>query len=410
MAVPKSHLFGIASFLIFGLLLSGLNSHTVWVVGTAGTLLQVVSIMVATGYGALVLVAYPVINRTLALVLLPLLVLLVLYAASLGFTAADIIAGLGNLLQLLVVMGTLLVFYFSGRAGYGSVLISCSFRYLAPLTLMAAVIALFMGGGRQSLGWSNTNSLGMLGVTTFFYMMAYLCTRRVNPLFTFVILAAPILVVYFSLSRTSLLALIVGSLVYFIWPVLSRSRLAFLAFLLGFICLSGVVVYILTSTGSAIRQLNADVYALTGKNLLSGRDVLWPTIIELIQDRLWFGWGAGVTPSMISATTLSSHNLYLQITLQVGVVGLFFLISIFMSLGNSLWRARSSKYVKVGVAYFFGILMIQNFEVTLTQNNMAFGLPFWAFVGLCLGDFAYAQRQFDAEGVPPSPKFRRSHK
>ena len=52
----------------------------------------------------------------------------------------------------------------------------------------------------------------------------------------------------------------------------------------------------------------------------SGRDVIYLTIIDLIKDKPFIGYGIGIIQQIMDKT---AHNMFLQIVVETGIIGLF---------------------------------------------------------------------------------------
>lgn len=127
----------------------------------------------------------------------------------------------------------------------------------------------------------------------------------------------------------------------------------------------------------------------TGKNLQSGRNRMWPELIDAIQLRPWLGYGAGAAPGVTyseAATHLSAHNLYLQTAFQVGMIGLAALTAVLASVFLKVSaQSKHDPAARACSALMAGLLVEQSFEVVLTQNNFFLGLGCWVFFGLGSG-------------------------
>ncbi|MEA9601198.1 O-antigen ligase family protein [Polynucleobacter sp. MG-28-Ekke-A2] len=189
-------------------------------------------------------------------------------------------------------------------------------------------------------------------------------------------------------SRTALISFSGGLFVYYIWPYLCARRNLYWAVLLSSFILSYLIInFTFTSLGQ-IWNLNLISQDLSGKNFNSGRDIIWPVAWELIVEKPWLGRGGGIQLSHLSDFDLSTHNFYLQILLQVGFVGLTFVVLFFLSLWQKFWEARYSSYIRSAASIFFAMLLSQNFEVFILQGNIAVSWPMWMFVGLAFGSSA----------------------
>ncbi|OMD21169.1 hypothetical protein BJP51_32180 [Paenibacillus odorifer] len=128
--------------------------------------------------------------------------------------------------------------------------------------------------------------------------------------------------------------------------------------------------------------INNFVLEHTGKNLYSGRQIIWADLITVVKQNLWIGHGAGTLPSEVSNVRASSHSFYLQIALQTGILGLSSVLLLLLSVWRIMWHGRYDNRVRLSAAFFIGILYHQSFEVMLTQNNMAIALFQWLILAI----------------------------
>jgi O-antigen ligase len=83
----------------------------------------------------------------------------------------------------------------------------------------------------------------------------------------------------------------------------------------------------------------------------------------------------------------SIHNLYLQTWYQTGMIGLILLIltlwqkyKYLTSVGGAAGEPAAGEPAQLAATYLLGILVIQTFEVDLTQNNFAAALGMWLII------------------------------
>ena len=117
------------------------------------------------------------------------------------------------------------------------------------------------------------------------------------------------------------------------------------------------------------------------KNFFSGREILWSALLECIKENPLTGLGLNIIPSdVINNTTLSSHNLFLQIGIQMGIIGI---VSIFMIFKNIIKLcSKSENNISILISCFcLGIILIEFFEVTITQNLLISGIEKWFILG-----------------------------
>jgi len=130
--------------------------------------------------------------------------------------------------------------------------------------------------------------------------------------------------------------------------------------------LLAVVLTAATVAGALLMIAPDFVLGLLGKDAnLTGRSSLWPLVIELIGQRPVLGWGYRATWTPGDPTTYlidqltgnwgvtSSHNSWLEITLQTGIVGL---ANIVVIMSVALYRSAISKVIELDYRVFFFML------------------------------------------------------
>ena len=125
--------------------------------------------------------------------------------------------------------------------------------------------------------------------------------------------------------------------------------------------------------------LNVWSWQYTGKNFFSGRHRFWQALIEAIAVRPLQGYGLHVQPSTVTDIGLSAHNLYLQILLQCGFVGLFLLAAFTYRIAKNV---KASYLAPQGIAYFCAIIFNECFEPTITQIGFIYGCVTWLILGI----------------------------
>lgn len=255
------------------------------------------------------------------------------------------------------------------------------FNWLALLIFPLFLVALFFD-------MVNTNTIG--GYTYFltFFPLLYLIgySKNLTHFRVLLIISFSISIIYFSDTRSIFLSVIFSLVTYLLWKVITRKKLWFYCYFFLILVFNFVVtvlypkLYLLKN----FHKYNMLSMEYTGKNLLSGRNVIWDKLTELIMLKPYFGYGAGVNPQNFINSDLSAHNLYIQISLQIGLIGLSFLLLFFFFIWRAFWNNRYDPKVILSSCYFIGILIYQLFEVTLTQNNFGLGLLQWIIIGLGL--------------------------
>lgn len=230
--------------------------------------------------------------------------------------------------------------------------------------------------------YSNPNTLGLtsfllIGISSNMYLLN---KRKIyiiyGVLFSYMM--------YISNTRSSILAFILVILAYIFYDIISLNRFTWRLS----ICLIIMSIIFIAYIYPSIDQLpgfgnwNRVIYELTGKSIFSGRNTIWRQSMEHILRRPFFGYGTGVQLSEITNVEVSTHNLYIQILLQNGIIG----FGVFMFFITSIWQLfyknREDAVVKFNACFFVGIIYQNMFEVTLLQNNMAIAIMQWFIISI----------------------------
>ena len=168
---------------------------------------------------------------------------------------------------------------------------------------------------------------------------------------------------------------------------------------MGFLVVLSLIVVIGTLLGASYEQLLASV----GRDsTLTGRTELWQDIFDLIKQRLWFGYGYGAFWSLaggemmplrraIGWPVLSAHNGYIDVWLQLGVLGLFLLalslIGGLCTLARQLYGPNATVVVWVGLTLTY-LLVYNVVESTfLRQNDLTWAMYVATVAGLARDRF-----------------------
>ncbi|AFT69992.1 O-antigen polymerase superfamily protein [Alloalcanivorax dieselolei B5] len=378
----------VSSVLVFFIIFSYWNVHS-WVIlssmgrffllGMAGAVLFL-SFHMITNSGT--------INRNFFKATKGLFFLLLLYLAS-SVWSLNPLPLISRNVQILSVIFVLYVFFVLGMRRGGEKIL----KYILLFSFFAVLFCFALWGfGGSDGGFDNPNVVGLWASVM---AVSVLATRKVGVFFWIPFLIASLLV-FLSGSRTALGGMLSGMLLYFFWPALKSNRLLFWFTLFFIFFLSSIMILLISGVLGDLSDANQVMREISGKNLLSGRDVAWPIVIDLIKEKPFLGWGGGVNLSDITDFHFSAHNYYLQTAMQTGLTGLLFLLFSICCVWNALWFYRDGSLTRTASALFVVVIMSQNFEVTLLQNNMALSYPMWMLLGLAFG---VAQREKSAEVI-----------
>lgn len=268
-------------------------------------------------------------------------------------------------------------------------------RRIIQAAILINTIDWFLSGmplSKYSFIVSNTATYGSI----LFCWIIFLAIAREKKIVDWIILLISVLLLLFSSTRASLAAIAIFAILSF-WMNFRSNRKgynkAFLnVLLLISIVLCGIFVFVYAESryselGSRLNQISFEYF---GKNLYSGRDIIWHKLIEAIKERPLFGHGLNTLPSDIYDTHLSAHNTFLQVALQSGIVGLFLLINILLSISRNMLNNRDPWIAQIGLACIISIIFHECFEACLVQNMLVAGLQMWFIMGfLASGNSAF---------------------
>ncbi|BCO31219.1 hypothetical protein TspCOW1_13220 [Thiohalobacter sp. COW1] len=235
---------------------------------------------------------------------------------------------------------------------------------LAGLVLSLAVgfdwsrLEVVMGGRRELFGMGNGAALyagtGLIGV------LILLLTGRVRPLWlvppALLLVVALAIVVLWSQTRAVWVALAVilpTLLLAMAWHGWRHGRggRTLLLLLAGAGMLGATIVFnadivdkrLARVEGGFLAILTDDGGGLEGSGL-QYRVPLWEQARKLIGERPWFGWGAGTSRMLISELDIKQslthyHNLYLQLLVELGAVGLVLFLLWVVTALKTFWPA-----------------------------------------------------------------------
>lgn len=232
----------------------------------------------------------------------------------------------------------------------------------------------------------NMNAVGFYSYLLTFFPLLYIIGYTKNKFFlVFCLVSLFGIIIYLSNARSVLVSIVFGLITWILWKFITKRKLLFQIYFILILVFGYLFIDVYPRLDSILDDFyyyNDLVYQYTGKNILSGRNELWSQLLVLIENKPFFGYGSGALPRDFINMDLSAHNLYLQIALQVGIVGLSTFLLFLFFIWKTLWLNRHDPKVILLACYFIGILVHEVFEVTLIQNNFGLSIIQWLILGL----------------------------
>ncbi|WP_161603055.1 O-antigen ligase family protein [Oceanobacillus massiliensis] len=126
----------------------------------------------------------------------------------------------------------------------------------------------------------------------------------------------------------------------------------------------------------------------------SGRSVIWEQLFQKISENPLFGYGLGTNAKDLIVTNYTAHNQFLQIIIEVGMVGFVIFIFLLYSIWKLLIKRLDSSVAVWSACFFLGILVYENFEMTLFQNNYSIAILQWMIITIGI-NFKNFERKID---------------
>lgn len=237
-------------------------------------------------------------------------------------------------------------------------------------------------------GHLNTNTIGSFAFFLAFFPLLYLVgySKNLKKSSILLIFGLTTIAIFATDTRSVLLSAAFGLVTFVFWKFITKNKLFYYLYFLLMVAYNYfvIVVYPNLYKWEHFHTLNEWSIRLTDKPIMTGRNTIWAQLVDLISLKPWLGYGSSVVPEDFLSTSLSAHNLYLQIGLQTGLIGIILLFLFFFVIWRSLWKNKSDPRVKLAAAFFISIIIHQSFEVTLTHNQFSIGLLQWLIIAFGL--------------------------
>jgi O-antigen ligase len=235
--------------------------------------------------------------------------------------------------------------------------LNAMFLVLALAILLNALLAAVIPNGPLGYAgiYAQKNMLGAISALCMIFSISYLLSNgAAYKIFTLLIavLSGALLVV--SQSKTSLgLAIICPILAAGIFTISRMFRTSFLTAMAVIAAAAGLLFFVLVEA----LQLSPEHISLLLFNdtTFTGRTYIWNYVLTFFDQRPWLGWGyqsfwsiGSDAPNLKADNFISglnqSHNGYLDILLETGIVGLIVIVAFLLGLCRAIdrsWGDRS---------------------------------------------------------------------
>jgi O-antigen ligase len=291
-------------------------------------------------------------------------------------TAAGIVAGLTFRDFVVVVVWCLLLM----------MLISLIYIFFLPsYGIMDAgpysdVTGLPQGVFRHKNGFGQAAALGIL--------IALVVRGYVSAPIRLMLIVSSTISLVLASSATNTAACFVVVFAYYFWQLMNRMRYGRTFSILSLVLMSTILGFILPSLLKVVLEI------LGRDPTLTGRTVVWDYVMNLISERPFFGYGIssiwqlslGNIPELPYFAPIHAHNLFMEVTLQLGIGGLFLTI---LALGQIAFRLLAEQNVTTTPYKLLFVLFVYTFVDSLAEYPIMGGNKFLFVILLCsVGYFA----------------------
>jgi O-antigen ligase len=302
------------------------------------------------------------------------------------------IQGLERITQIAVISGLVISATLIIRDTNESVHFRAMYIYSIAFTLVNTVYLIFLGLPRDFSGvFVNPNVMAMYTLVVFSLLLIvynYDINDFVSDKLILICSILLYLIILLTGSRSAFLSVNILLAIYIVYPYIQgRSFLYNTLFIISLLGPITLALVLLNSKSLGYYEYIQSVSTeLFGKQtILYERGIIWSKMINIILDNPIIGVGSGYTPSDFMNTGLSGHNLYLQIAMQSGILGLLSVFYLLWYLWDVLCRYGGGTPARVSASFLICVLFHQMFEVVLFQNNIPIAVGMWLVLSIGLG-------------------------
>lgn len=231
--------------------------------------------------------------------------------------------------------------------------------------------------------YRNENYLAILLYSFFYFHIICLRLSKHIERILFLFLTIINFILIITTSARSILIAIFFLIIFWIVLKFKRqlfNRLIYIVLAGNFLFIGFYVLLSYVRLGSILNDWSRSIF---NKNLFSGRTEIWIEVMKKVIEKPFFGYGVGVKASHITDIKLTTHNMYLQLLMEFGIVGTAFFILLLISIWRLLMKRLDHFVVRWSSCFMLSILVYLSFEVTLLQNN--YSIAFFQWIIMTIG-------------------------
>jgi O-antigen ligase len=212
------------------------------------------------------------------------------------------------------------------------------------------------------------------------YFLVLLYKREHKKIYIALIIALALITIHID-SRAIMLIMIITALVYLFWNSITKNKTRYILFLIlvymSIFAFMNVYISWYISPSEISMAINRFSRKTFGKNLHSGRTQMWLIVLNEIDKSPLLGYGTGVSAGNLIGRDISIHNLYLQLLVQNGILGLTSFLILLFSIWMLFWKSKDRFITRLAASFFIASIIHNTFELILLQNHMGMAFLQW---------------------------------
>ena len=254
------------------------------------------------------------------------------------------------------------------------VILKNDFNKMRIICMITVIIAIILG---FLLHNDNVNFTYLIFALSYFVFISF-----DNKLLVAIVMAIVMLALR---SRSSIIMMLA---VFVLWKIIKKvkKKKTYAAIYVVMIVVINFIpdIYLRICNSSRALSINSIIRQVTGKTLLSGRERIWPVIINSINSSLTnrlFGLGGNfLDQSYGNDLGVSSHNLFLFLRGQGGWLLVIIFCLMIYHIYMSLFEYLKDDSIAVGSAFIIAMLVRASFDLLLLANRFVDSMVMWFVV------------------------------
>ncbi|MGG0720102.1 O-antigen ligase family protein [Robertmurraya massiliosenegalensis] len=231
--------------------------------------------------------------------------------------------------------------------------------------------------------FNNSNVFGMFLFSLLYFQIVNI---RIAPswakIYFAIGVALSLILIYVSTTRTVMLAL---GIIVISWLIIKFSK-KFFATLLYWVIggnFAILLLYVYVAKSKYAPLIDQWVREHTNKRFFSGRENIWGDVINFGLEAPFLGHKVGISINEYMDSPYNhTHNQYLQIFVESGFLGLASFLLILFFIWKYYMNHLDLHLVQWSACFFLGILVFENFELSLFITHPSIGFIQWFIIAI----------------------------